>query len=54
MNRDTFENFKYSINTQAKYNGEWEPITEVWFVEGKIGLKNSGHLVDYSEVEEVK
>lgn len=48
------ENYRYSINTEVKFKGEWQKVHEVWFVERKIGLMVSKHLIDYSEVEDIR
>lgn len=54
MTPNTFNNYSFTKNTQVKFRGEWSPITEVWFREGKIGVKNTGHLVHYWEIEDIK
>lgn len=46
--------YRYSKDTEVMYRGEWQNITEVWFREEKIGLKQTGHLVDYSEIENIR
>jgi len=42
MTKEAFENWRFTINTQVKFRGEWSGITEVWFREGKIGIKETG------------
>lgn len=54
MTKIQFDNYKFSISTEVKFRGEWTAITEVWFDDGKIGIKSTGHLIDYSEVEEIR
>ena len=54
MTEEQFNNYKFSINTQVMFRGEWSEITEVWFRERKIGHKKSGILIDYYEVEDIK
>ena len=54
MTKKEFDIYKYSINTQVKFRGEWQGITEVWFIERKIGLLGSGHIINYDEVEDIK
>lgn len=54
MNKEQFDTYKFSIKTQVLFREEWSPITEVWFDEGQIGIKNTGHLVHYSEIEDIK
>lgn len=48
------EDYKYSVFTEVKYMGEWQYINEVWFIERKIGLRESKHLISYSEVEDIR
>lgn len=52
--KEELEKYRFSVNTEVKYLGEWQKITEVWFLEEKIGLKESGHLVDYSEIQDIR
>lgn len=54
MTNEEFNIYRFSVNTRVKFRDEWSPITEVWFDEGKIGVKTTGHLVDYSEIEDIK
>lgn len=54
MTKQQFENYQFSINTQVKFRGEWSPVNEVWFYEGKIGVKETGHLVGFEEIEDIK
>lgn len=54
MTINEFYKYKFSSITQVKFLGEWNGVTEVWFREGKIGLKESGYLIDYKEVEDIR
>lgn len=54
MTKEQFENYQFSKNTEVKFRGEWSAVSEVWFEEGKIGVKETGHLVEYSEIEDIK
>lgn len=54
MTQKEFDNYRFGIKTLVKFHGEWSSITEVWFNEGKIGIKKTGHLAHYSEIEEIK
>lgn len=54
MTKQEFENYRFSVTTQVKFRGEWSGITEVWFREGKIGVRETGHLVGYEEIEDIK
>ncbi len=47
-------NYRYGITTEVKFRGEWQRVHEVWFVEQKIGLVDSRHIIDYSEVEDIR
>ena len=48
------ENYKFSVNTEVKFRGEWHKIREVWFYEKRIGIEDTGHLIKYSEVEDIR
>lgn len=52
--KEDLTNYRYGITTEVKFRGEWYHVHEVWFYERKIGLKESGHLIDYSEVEDIR
>jgi hypothetical protein len=54
MSKYAFDTYRWSANTEVRFRGEWSPITEVWFREGKIGIKNTGHLADYWEIEAIR
>jgi hypothetical protein len=51
---EKLRNYRWGINTEVLYMGEWQKVREVWFEEEKIGLKESGHLIDYSEVKDIR
>lgn len=46
--------YRYSTKTQVQFMGEWQHVCEVWFAEEKIGLMDSGHIIDYREVEDIR
>jgi hypothetical protein len=48
------QNYSYSMYTEVKFRGDWQRISEVWFNEEKIGLSESKHLINYSEVEDIR
>lgn len=55
MTKQEFETYRFSIKTLVKYKGEWSLISQVWFEEGLIGIKNTtGSVLDYSDIEEIK
>jgi hypothetical protein len=54
MTKQQFDTYKFSKNTLVLFRGYWSDITEVWFREGKIGIEVTGHLADYSEIEDIK
>lgn len=51
---ETLDTYRFSTNTEVKFRGEWQKLNEVWFREKKIGLKDSGHMISYSEVEDIR
>ena len=51
---DKLREYRYGVNTEVKFRGEWQPIVEDWFGEEKIGLKESGHLINFSDVEGIR
>lgn len=51
---DIIENYDWNSTTEVKHEGEWTGITEVWFREKKVGLKNSGRLVGYREITDIR
>lgn len=53
-NKEELQNYKFGINTEVKFRGEWQKISEVWFIEEKIGLMDTKHLIDYLEVEDIR
>lgn len=52
--REKLQNYRFSINTEVKFMGEWQKVDEVWFKEEKIGLRETKHLINYSEVEDIR
>ena len=54
MTKKEFEDYYWCSNTMVKVDGEWSGVNEVWFVEGMIGVKATGKLVTYSEIQEIK
>lgn len=51
---EKLKDYRFSINTEVRFRGEWQFIDEVWFEEKKIGLRGTGHLINYSEVEDIR
>lgn len=54
MNENQFNTYRFGINTEVLWNGEWQKLYEVWFEEGKIGLRETGQLIDYHEVQDIR
>ena len=54
MTKKEFEDYYWCSNTMVKVDGEWSGVNEVWFVEGMIGVKATGKLVTYSEIQEIE
>lgn len=54
MTKETFETYRFGAKTEVKHRGEWSGINEVWFNEGKIGITETGHLEDYSQIEDIR
>ncbi len=52
--KEKLQEYRFSINTEVKFRGEWQKVSEVWFDEETIGLKETKHLISYSEVEDIK
>ena len=50
MTKEQFERYRFSIETQAKFQGDWYRITEVDF-SGWIGMEN-GYYVKIEEIED--
>jgi hypothetical protein len=54
MREEQFNTYRFGINTEVLWNGEWQKLHEVWFEEGKVGLRETGQLIDYHEVQDIR
>jgi hypothetical protein len=54
MNKEQFDNYKFSINTEVNYFEDiWDKITEVDFENRKVGIER-GQIIDFSEIKNIK
>lgn len=54
MTQEQFDNYRFSVNTQVKNEGNWYKVTEVNFGEGYIGVDSGYYLPirDYTDIRE--
>ena len=53
MTQKQFDNYKFSIKTEVKVNGEWEIIDHLDTKEGKVFYKDGTYRF-YEEIEDIR
>lgn len=53
MTKKRFDNYRFSINTQVMYYGEWVNVIEVYFDTRKVSI-NTGEILDYTEIKQIR
>ena len=48
-----FDNYRFSIKTEIRFDGEWSPVTEVNFESRWVGI-DRGQIYLYKEIEDIR
>jgi len=56
MTREQFDNYRFGVFTEVKFNGEWHYVKEIDFMDCYISIRFRGKMtdLDLKEVEDIR